>query len=55
MHIFIKKFFFAGLGNKELTYVPYLRYDYPDLQLIFLKMVVLKRRVGKEKRIHKSA
>jgi hypothetical protein len=45
MHIFIMKFFFAGLGNKELTYVPCLRYDYPDLQL----MVVLKRRVGKER------
>jgi hypothetical protein len=43
MHIFIKKFFFIGLGNKELTYVPCLRYDYPDLQLIFSKMVVFKK------------
>lgn len=43
MHIFIKKFFFVGLGNKELTHVPCLRYDYPDLQLIFSKMVVFKK------------
>jgi len=32
---FYKEVFFVGKGNKELTYVPCLRYDYPDLQLIF--------------------
>lgn len=47
MHIFIKKHI-LGNGMKELTYVPCIGYDYPDLQLInYHKMVMSKRRAGR--------